>query len=82
MATEINRPVRRRTQRSYNVLFVNPRKARKIVVEIQPGDVLEFREHGRKMRWHLSIDDAFKYAVRRQAAAEVAEKRKKKRKNK
>lgn len=78
MATEINKPVRRRTQRSYNVLFVSPRKARRIVVTILPRDVFEFRELGRKKRWYLAIDDAFRIAVRRQAAAEVAERRKKK----
>ena len=72
--TDILKPVKRRTQGTYNVLYCSARKARRIVVTILPGDVLEFREHGRRMRWHLAIDSAFKYAVRCKANAEVAEK--------
>jgi hypothetical protein len=60
------------------VLYKSPPKARRIVVAILPGDIFEFREVGRKMRWHLAIEDAFKEAVRRKAAAEVAARRNKK----
>ena len=77
--TTINRPVKRRTNHRYNVLYCSASKARPIVVAILPGDVLEFREHGRRMRWYLAIDSAFKYAVRMKAAAELAERKKKRR---
>jgi hypothetical protein len=78
--TEIGKPVKRRTQGSYSVLYSSPRKARRIVVSILPGDVLEFREHGRRLRWYLAIDSAFKYAVRCKALAGTAARRKKGRK--
>jgi hypothetical protein len=76
--TEIKKAVRRRTSGTYNVLYCSPRHARKVVVSIIPGDVLEFREQGRRMRWHLAIDSAFKYAVRCKAFADMAEKRRNK----
>ena len=78
--TAITRPVKRRTDRTYNVLYSSAAKARPIVVAILPGDVLEFREHGRRLRWYLSIDAAFRYAVRCKALAVTAEKRKQRRK--
>lgn len=62
--TEINKPVRRRTRGTYSVLYCNARKARKIIVEVAPADVLVFRESGRRIRFTLAIDDAFTYAVR------------------
>lgn len=70
--TEIKKPVTRKTRMPYSVLYA---KARPIVVSIKPGDVLEFREHGRRSRWLLSIDTAFKYAVRLQALHDAADKR-------
>ena len=73
--TDITKPGKRRTQGTYNVLYVSPRKARRVIVTILPGDVLEFREQGRRMRWHLAIDSAFKYAVRCKAFADMAAKR-------
>jgi hypothetical protein len=73
--TELNKPVRRRTRRRYSVLYIGDRKARQIVVELQPGDVLEFRELGRRGRWQLAIDSAFRYAVRMRALAECAQRR-------
>ena len=74
--TDINRPVKRRTQGRYNVLYCSASKARPIVVTIRPGDVLEFREHNRRHRWYLSIDSAFRYAVRCKSAAELVERKK------
>jgi hypothetical protein len=71
--TTITKPVTRRTRESYSVLFT---KARPVVVTISPGDVLEFREHGRRGRWLLAVDTAFKYAVRLQAMRDAAEKAK------
>lgn len=75
--TKIDKPVRRLTRHSYNVLYVSSRKARPIVLAILPGDIFEFREHGRKKRWRLPIEEAFKEAVRRQVAADKAKRKKK-----
>lgn len=72
MAMEIKKPVSRRTRQAYSTLYV---KARPVVVTILPGDVLEFREHGRRQRWVLAIDTAFKYAVRLKAFQDGAQKR-------
>jgi hypothetical protein len=70
--TTTNKPVRRVTQGSYAVLYA---KARPIIVSILPGDVLEFREHGRRGRWYLAIDSAFRQAVRIQALHDAAQKK-------
>ena len=56
--------VTRKTRGSYRVLYSEPRP---IVVRLAPGDLLEFREHGRRQTWSLPVDLAFKLAVRRQA---------------
>ncbi len=70
--TPLRKPVSRKTADSYSVLYV---KARPIVVTMITGDVLEFREHGRRGRWLLAIDTAFKYAVRLKSFHDDAEKR-------
>ncbi len=74
--TAITRPVKRRTNGTYNVLYASASKARPIIVTILPGDILEFRESGRRLRWYLAIDTAFRYAVRCKAMAILAEKKK------
>jgi hypothetical protein len=66
--------VTRRTESSYSVLYSGSNKRRPIVVTILPGDVLEFREHGRRQRYVLAVDNAFRYAVRLSALAKAAEK--------
>lgn len=73
--TELNRIVRRRTRETYNVLYSSARHSRQIVIELKPGDVLEFRELGRRIRFALPIEDAFRIAVRRQAQRELARRR-------
>ena len=45
---------------------------RQIVITLLPGDVLEFRESGRRSRFTLPIDTAFRYAVRLTALAHGA----------
>lgn len=75
--TELHKPIRRRTRRSYNVLYCSGNKARAIVVTLAPGDLLEFRESGRRTSWQLPIDSAFRYAVRLRALSEAAETRSK-----
>lgn len=73
--TELQKRVSRRTTMSYSVLYAKPRQ---IVVTLVPGDILEFREHGRRGRWCLAVDTAFRYAVRLAAFAQAAEKRRSK----
>ena len=74
--TATNKAVQRVTTREYSVLY---RKARPIVVRIAPGDVLEFREKGRRGRWLLAIETAFRHAVQLQARADAAARKAKRR---
>lgn len=62
---ELRRVLRRTTTGRYRILY---QSARPIVVELMPGDVLTFREKGRKQRFHLPIEEAFRIAVRRHAS--------------
>lgn len=71
---EFDKAVKRRTRGAYSVLY---RKTEKIVVRLAPGDLIEFRASGRRSRWTLPVDTAFKYAVRLAAFAAAAEKRRK-----
>ena len=70
--TSLDKPVTRRTRGAYPVLFRQPRQ---VVVSLAPGDLLVFREAGRRASWSIPIDSAFKYAVRVKAFADAAEKR-------
>jgi len=60
--TSLTKAVRRKTRRTYSVLYVN--EARAIVVSLEPSDVITFREAGRRHIWSVSIDRAFRLAVR------------------
>lgn len=71
--TRLLKPVRRATRHEYRVLYSQQRP---IVVSLEPGDVIVFRELGRRAVWSLPVDLAFKYAVRCQVAAEQRERRK------
>lgn len=73
--TKLNNPVRRETKNTYSVLYV---KARPIVVGIEPGDILTFREKGRRAVFTVPVDTIFRMAVRAHAARIAAEKRAKK----
>lgn len=73
--TSFGKPIHRRTRGLYAVLY---RKARHIVVTLAPGDLIQFREAGRRTRWSLPADTAFKYAVRLAAWQAAAEKKRKK----
>jgi ParB/RepB/Spo0J family partition protein len=66
-----NRPVRRRTRRSYSVLYSSEPRA--IVVSLEPGDVITFREAGRRQTWSVAIDRIFHQAVREAAFAQRRE---------
>ena len=65
--TSLTKAVRRKTRRTYSVLYVS--EARPIVVSLEPGDVITFRESGRRHIWSVSIDRAFRLAVREAAQA-------------
>ena len=71
--TTTDKPVTRRTRFDYSVLYASASKARPIVVKIAAGDILQFREHGRRAVFSLAIDTAFKYAVRLTAFHQAAE---------
>ena len=62
--TNTRHTVYRQTEHDYSVLYP---KAKKIVVGITEGDVLEFREGGGRVKWLLPIPDAFRIAVKRGA---------------
>ena len=51
-----------KTRRAYVVLYAAA--ARPIVVSLEPGDVIGFREAGRRQVWTLPIDRMFRLAVR------------------
>jgi len=70
--TDLTRTLSRRTRLAYSVLY---RKPRQIVVTLAVGDIIEFREAGRRAKWALPINTAFKYAVRLKAFTDAAEKR-------
>lgn len=70
--TPMQKPVHRVTRGAYRVLYSQPRQ---IVVTLAPGDLIEFREHGRRQRWALPVDSAFRQAVRNAALAVAREKR-------
>jgi hypothetical protein len=59
--TELTKAVRRKTRRAYVVLYTA--EARPIVVSLEPGDVIAFREAGRRQVWMLPIDRMFRQAV-------------------
>ena len=73
--TVLNKPVARLTRGAYSVLY---RKPRQIVCALVPGDLLEFREKGRRAKWALPIDEAFLSAVRLETRRVQLERRLKK----
>jgi len=60
--TSLTKAVRRKTRFPYAVLYAG--KARPIVVSLEPGDVITFREAGRRHVWSVPIDQIFRHAVR------------------
>ena len=62
--TRLNRRVARATVKPYSVLYAGQSNAKPIVVELVPGDVIEFRELRGRHRWRLDIRHAFMLAVR------------------
>lgn len=63
--TATDKPVQRVTRDAYMVLFPNCRKkARPVVTAIGPGDILRFRERGRRQWFDLPIEAGFGVAVK------------------
>ena len=71
--TSLTKAVRRKTRFPYAVLYSG--KARPIIVSLEPGDVITFREAGRRQVWSVPVDQAFRQAVRDTAQAVRREKR-------
>ena len=66
--TDIRKPVHRRT--------VSPNyMGRRIVVSIEPGDVLGFREERTRRTFRLPVSACWQFAVKLAVAADKAEKR-------
>lgn len=60
MPTTLNKTVRRVTRGHYPAVFSRPHK---IVVSLEPGDIIRFRVFRGKTAWDLSIDGAMRHAV-------------------
>jgi len=71
--TSLTKAVRRVTRHPYTVLYTG--EARLIVVSLEPGDVITFREAGRRQTWSLPIDRMFRQAVREVALAQRRERK-------
>jgi len=71
--TSLTKAVRRVTRHPYTVLYTG--EARLIVVSLEPGDVITFREAGRRQTWSLPIDRMFRQAVREAAQAQRRERK-------
>jgi hypothetical protein len=56
----LNKPVRRVTREVYG----SGRKARRLVVALEPGDLITLREHGRRVRLTARLHDVFWWMLR------------------
>jgi hypothetical protein len=70
--TSLTKAVRRKTRFPYAVLYAG--NARSIIVSLEPGDVITFREAGRRQVWSVPIDQVFRQTVRDTAQAVRREK--------
>jgi hypothetical protein len=64
--TPLNKPVRRVTREIYGY----GRNARRLVVALEPGDLITLREHGRRIRHTARLHDVLWWMLR--TAAEKA----------
>ena len=71
--TSLTKAVHRKTRFPYAVLYAG--KTRHIIVSLMPGDVITFREAGRRQVWSVPIDQVFRQAVRETARVSRQEKR-------
>jgi hypothetical protein len=60
--TTIRKPYYRITSGAYSVL--HHRSFRQIVVGLEPGDVLTFREKGRRRKFSFPIESAFRQSIK------------------
>jgi hypothetical protein len=58
--TTLNNPVRRVTREVYGY----GRKARRLVVALEPGDIITLREHGRRTRHTARLHDVLWWMLR------------------
>lgn len=68
MATELNKPVSRKSTAAH--------RGRKFVVTLAPGDVIGFREERTRKTYWISLAGCFDFAVRVEVAAAKAAKQK------
>jgi hypothetical protein len=71
--TSLTKTVRRKTRFPYAVLYAG--NSRPTIVSLEPGDVITFREAGRRQVWSGPIDQVFRQAVRETARGLRHEKR-------
>ena len=71
--TFLTKAVRRKTRSPYSVLYAGD--LRPIIVSLEPGDIITFRESGRRQVWSVAIDRTFRQAVREAAQAARRKKR-------
>jgi hypothetical protein len=64
--------VKRRTRGSYSTLYRQPRQ---IVASLEQGDLISFRESGRRAKFVLPADAAFCYAIHLAAMQSAREKK-------
>lgn len=76
--TNLENKITRKTRCAYRILYQQPRQ---IVASFCPGDIIEFREHGRRQRYSLPIDAAFRLAVRLHAEQQRREKKENRKRN-
>ena len=72
--TTLSKPVRRVSRGT----FGHGRKARRLVVSIEPGDIITLREQRCRKAYSITMDDLMWHLVRLDAARARAEKRKRK----
>lgn len=63
--TPLHKTVRRVTRHAYAVLYASEPRA--IVVSLEPGDVITFREAGRRQVWSVPVERVFRRAMRETA---------------
>ena len=61
--TSTTSKVTRVTEDRYAVLYSKPRQVAVTIMRLSDSDVLEFREAGRRAKFKISIEAAFRYAV-------------------
>lgn len=71
--TNLEKPVHRKTRGAYSILYTRPEK---IVVSLLPGDLLQFRNAGRRVKFTIPVDSVMRYAVRLESTRKMIEKQK------